>query len=145
MAIYTSRFSNPELKKDIYTTVRISIGMPRWKLGYRLDWEISQLMPFGMRGGQYEADKEHFKKAYFARLDKIGVATIREQLARIPTRGTHIVLLCYEDILKNEGNWCHRTMFAEWWLERTGEKIEELPDPTIKIVSRPGYEQMTLF
>ena len=28
--IYTSRYSNPELKSGKYTTVRISLGTPKW-------------------------------------------------------------------------------------------------------------------
>ena len=49
MAIHTSRFSNPELRSGKYTTVRISLGTPKWPLGYHLDAELADLMPFGHR------------------------------------------------------------------------------------------------
>ena len=51
--IYTSRFSNPELKTGKYTAVRISVGSPRWKVGYDISGAISELMPKGIFG-KYE-------------------------------------------------------------------------------------------
>ena len=42
--------------------------------------------------------------------------------------GKDLVLLCYEDV-RNPEDWCHRTMFAQWYCEHTGEIIEELKDP----------------
>ena len=129
MSIYTSRYSNPELRKGIYTTVKISVGIPKRGLKYSLDGEISDLMPFGLRGEQYDNDKELFKQAYFALLDKAGVTKIKAQLAQFQAKGRDVVLLCYENIRKGENHWCHRTLFAEWWQQNTGEVISELPDP----------------
>ena len=128
MSIYTSRYSNPELKKGIYSAVRISLGTPRWNVGYQLSGEIKDLMPFGLLN-KYEL-YEDFKREYFSRLDRIGVAKIRSQLEMFENIGKDVVLLCYEDIRKGPENWCHRIAFAEWWKERTGESIEELYDPT---------------
>ena len=137
MAIYTSRFSNPVLRQECYTAVRISLGAPRWKLGYSLDGAIKDLMPVGLLG-KYDEDMEGFKKEYFKRLDCIGVDKIKRQLQPLEHKGNDIVLLCYEDIRKGPNDWCHRVMFAEWWKLRTGELIEELPDsttvPTPKII-----------
>lgn len=128
MKLYTSRFFNPELKKCIYTTVRISLGTPKWPLGYTLNGEMKDLMPFGLLG-KYEVYDE-FKKEYFQRLNKIGVSRIRAQLDDFAKLGRDIVLLCYEDIRKGPEEWCHRTAFAEWWQLKTGTTICELPDPT---------------
>jgi len=116
MSIYTSRYSNPELRKGIYTAVRISLGTPKWSIGYPLTGELKDLMPFGLLN-KYEL-YEDFKREYFMRLDRIGVSRIRSQLQQ------------YEDIRKGPENWCHRTAFAEWWLLKTGEAIKELYDPT---------------
>lgn len=83
--------------------------------------------------------------------------------------GKDLVLLCYEDVRIPE-DWCHRTVFAQWYCEMTGEIIEELPDPNPPKVKKPpvqkqakkeeskrtaaqkeakmeteGYEQMSLF
>ena len=71
------------------------------------------------------------------------------------------MLLCYEDVRIPE-DWCHRTVFAEWWAENTGEEIRELPDlmppkekkkartdskqPAKEVVKKDsGYQQMSLF
>ena len=77
--------------------------------------------------------------------------------------GKKLVLLCYEDVRVPE-DWCHRTVFAEWWAEHVGEAIEELPDPSEPKLKKPAkskeeskkpakeaekpdnsYQQMTLF
>jgi len=146
MGIYTSRFSNPELRKGCYTVVRVSLGTPKWDLGYRIDGELKDLMPFGLLG-KYDNDMEGFRREYYARLDRVGVTRILQQIQRFGPSDHDIVLVCYEDIRKPE-NWCHRTMFAEWWRERTGEVIEELTDPskgaapkTSKSSSKPDTEQ----
>ena len=128
MAIYTSRFSNPELRKGSYLTVRIALGQPRWNLGYRIDGECGDLMPFGLLG-KYDDDMAAFKREYFSRLNKIGAEKIREQMRKFESAGKDVVLLCYEDVRKGENDWCHRIMFAEWWKQRTGEDIAELFDP----------------
>lgn len=125
--IYTSRYSNKELETGKYTCLRISIGAPRWQLHYRLDGAISELMPYKIFGIE---DKEVFKQKYFQRLNAFGIDRIADQLSFYQSKGKDIVLLCYEDIRKGEENWCHRTMFAEWWLKTTGEIIKELPDPS---------------
>ena len=131
MAIFTSRFSNPELKKGIYTLVRISMGTPKWKIGYRIDGELPDLMPFGLKGRAFA----FFQQGYLARLDKIGVEKIKSRLQQFQSDNKDLVLLCYEDIRK-PGSWCHRTMFAEWWRKMTGETIEELPDTVDKAFSK---------
>lgn len=151
MKIYVSRYSNPELRTGDYTAVRISIGTPRWSLGYELAGEIKDLMPFGLfkdpRYNEYEA----FKEAYFKKLDAVGVDRISKQLSEFAKRGKDVVLLCYEDIRKDPKNWCHRTAFAEWWKEKTFNIISELYDPTdvkgSKSKSKPKEtsEQMSMF
>lgn len=123
--ILTSRYANPELKSGAYTAVRISIGTPRWNLGYTLAGELKDLMPWGLRNIE---DREVFKSKYETRLNEIGVDRITRQLRRFENLGKPVVLLCYEDLRKGGDNWCHRTMFAEWWLEQTGERISELVD-----------------
>ena len=125
--VYTSRYSNPELKTGKYTAVRISLGTPKWPIGYNLDAEMPDLMPFGLlnKFEQYE----DFERAYFARLDQKGLQRILSQLQRFERLGKDVVLLCYEDIRKPD-DWCHRRTFADWWLKNTGEAIPELFDPT---------------
>ncbi|WP_405757857.1 hypothetical protein [Anaerovibrio slackiae] len=139
--LYVSRYSNKELATGKYTAVRISVGTPRWALGYKLDGAIKDLMPFGLLDIE---DREESRRLYQARLDKIGFSRIEGQLRRLEALGKPVVLLCYEDITKGPDNWCHRTFFAEWWLRQTGEKIDELPDPAHHAASE-GPVQMSLF
>lgn len=144
--IYTSRYSNPELKTGNYTAVRISIGSPRWQVGYEISGAISELMPKGIFG-KYET-KEAFEVQYRKRLDCIGVDYIRKLLARYMALGKNVVLLCYEDVRKGDSDWCHRTIFADWWLEKTGELIPELYDPSpvkgVRKVKKSGNEQTVM-
>lgn len=125
--VYTSRYSNPELKSGRYTTVRISLGSPKWPIGYNIDAEMKDLMPFGLlnKFEQYE----DFERAYFDRLNQKGVQRILSQLQRFESLGKDVVLLCYEDIRKPDF-WCHRRTFADWWMKQTGKEIPELFDPT---------------
>lgn len=130
--IFTSRYSNPELRSGKYTAVRISLGTPKWKIGYNLDAEMPDLMPFGLLN---KFDRyEDFERAYFARLDQKGVRRILSQFQRLESLGKDVVLLCYEDIRKGPDDWCHRRTFAKWWQQNTGKVIPELydstPDPT---------------
>ncbi len=118
--IFTSRYANPELNSCKYTAVRISLGLPKWKLPYELAGAIHELMPMGIFGIK---DYDEFHKRYFARLDALGVNTIQENLRRFENLGKPVVLLCFEDVRKN---WCHRNMFASWWEHHTGEVITEL-------------------
>ena len=126
--VYTSRYSNPELKTGKYTAVRISLGTPKWPIGYNLDAEMKDLMPFGLLG-KFER-YEDFERAYFERLDQKGVQRILSQLQRFERLGKDVVLLCYEDIRKGPDDWCHRRTFADWWIKNTGEALPELFDPT---------------
>lgn len=135
MRLYVSRYANPELRSGKYTAVRISLGTPKWPLGYTLNGAIEKLMPFGLLN-KYDR-YEDFKVEYFKKLDRVGVGAIRRELDRYLRQGKDVVLLCYEDVRKGPEDWCHRTAFAEWWLKNTGEVIEELQDPSIPKVNAP--------
>lgn len=123
--LYVSRFSNPKLKSGKYTPVRISLGAPKWPLGYTIAGEIKDLMPFGLLQIN---DRALYEKKYRERLDRIGVDRIQAALDSFGV-DKPVVLLCYEDV-RDPSQWCHRTIFAQWWLENTGEIADELPDPS---------------
>lgn len=123
--IFTSRYANPELKSCKYTAVRISLGTPRWQVGYTIAGAIEELMPRSIFGIE---DRDEFQRRYYERLDSFGVNRIREQLQKFEAMGKPIVLLCFEDIRKGDWNWCHRNMFASWWEQHTSEVIPELQD-----------------
>ena len=163
MAIWVSRYSNKELSNDKYYPVGISIGQPRFRLGYELREQCYSLAP---KGYMLNLDLESFKSAYYDKLDEIGTEKIISIVKRLDERAQKeekdLVLLCFEDVRLPE-DWCHRTVFAEWWAENTGELIKELSDPTppkekkkAKVDSKcsakevakkedNGYQQMSLF
>ena len=160
MAIWTSRYSNKELPNGNYYPVGISIGHPRFRLGYELREQCFSLAP---KGYMLNMDIENFKEAYYGKLEGIGTERIISMVNKLDERarseGKELVLLCFEDV-RVEGEWCHRTVFAQWWAEKVGEIIEELPDPTppkgkakrdnTKPVNAPakedsGSEQMSIF
>ena len=126
--IYTSRYTNPELKSGKYLAVRISLGTPKWPLGYQIGGEFPDLMPFGLLN-KFDTQAQ-FEAAYFERLNQKGVERIRRQLQGFERSGKDVVLLCYEDIRKGPDDWCHRRSFAKWWERKTGKVIPELYDPT---------------
>ena len=104
-------------------------------------------MPKGIFG-KYET-KAAFEVEYRKRLECIGVDYIRKLIAGYELLGKDVVLLCYEDVRKGESDWCHRTIFADWWREKTGEVIPELPDPSpvkgVRKVKKADEPQTTLF
>lgn len=137
--LYVSRFSNPELRTGKYIAVRISLGAPKWPLGYEIAGEINDLMPFGLLQIN---DKALYERKYRERLDRIGIDRIQKQIDAFGFEKP-VVLLCYEDV-RDPSQWCHRTMFAQWLLEQTGEIADELPDPsTPKLKNQPAKSSST--
>lgn len=130
MAIWVSRYRNKELNDDKYYCVGISLGQPKFKLGYRIENQCYSLAP---KGYMLKMDLESFKPAYFKKLEDIGteriIGMVRQFDNTAARNGKDLVLLCFEDI-RIPSDWCHRTVFAEWWKKQTGESIEELNDPT---------------
>lgn len=130
MAIWTSRYSNKELQNGNYYPVGISIGSPRFPLGYELREQCYSLAP---KGYMLNMEIERFKPAYYEKLEGIGTERIISMVTKLDEKARkedkELVLLCYEDVRIPE-DWCHRTFFSEWWAEKMGEIIEELPDPT---------------
>ena len=126
--MYTSRYSNPELRQnhDKYLILSISVGTPRW-MAHNIDGAINELKPFGLLNIH---DKHEYRKQYIARLNEIGVDKLARVFESWQQYGKPLVLCCYEDVRKMGDNWCHRTMFAKWWQQQTGEQIDELHDPS---------------
>lgn len=143
MLLFTSRYGNKNLPKDV-VPVGITLGKPKFKLNYEVAAYLRDLAP---DGSMFKInDRAEFTPKFFRKLDRIGVDEIRRQLENVSKRhgGKNLVLLCFEDVTK-PGEWCHRLVFAEWWEARTGQKIDELPDPGSKpITKKPLYEQVNL-
>lgn len=154
MAIYTSRYANPKLKSGDYIVVAISRGLPKYPLSYSVAGTILPLAPAGYL--MHEYDREVFRRKYRFQLNKLGIVGVMLELERYQNLGKDIVLCCYED-LRNPELFCHRTCFAEWWLEQTGEVIQELEDTSANKWKKKeipkakeaedefSYQQMKLF
>ncbi len=125
MRLFTSRFHNRELSdRPDLVKAAIVVGKPRWPVGF--DYvTLNILAPYG-RLFKIN-DRLQFTQAYFEKLDALGVGVIRAEFERISNEhgDKDLVLLCYENLTK-PGEWCHRQVFAQWWLRETGEIIEEL-------------------
>jgi hypothetical protein len=120
MQIFTSYYANRELRTGKYTLVGISIGKNRWA---KVDAYLTNIAPTWDMVKL--TDQGVYRKTYIERLEMVGVDAIRRSLEDIVS-DKPLVLLCYENLQKPD-KWCHRTIFAEWWKEETGEVIEELP------------------
>jgi hypothetical protein len=121
--IYTSRYYEPLLKERAdLAKVPISIGLPRWLLPYALEQQLRPLCP--PRRIIKWTDQEQYAEVYLQQLEDLGIEAVNTLLGEAHDRtGRDLVLLCYEDLSKF---WCHRTMFAEWYKNKTGIVIPEL-------------------
>ena len=141
-AIYTSRYSNPELKSGEYYTVGISLGHPRWKLGYKVDTKVKEFAP---PKSMWDGTEEEFEAKYTAMLDGYGAYTVGEIIDWLIASSDKkdIVFLCFEDI-RLEGQYCHRTVLGKWIEKNLGIDVKELPDPTKPKGTVKNAEQGTL-
>lgn len=128
MDLATSRYAARDL---ILQSGRVPVGMtvgnPRWPLGYVLAGNLRALAP---TRSMFGLPKEIFEQTYRARLDDLGVEAIRTLLQRCcdEAGNDRLCLLCFEN-LDEPGKSCHRRMFAHWWQGRTSESVPELqPD-----------------
>ncbi len=69
-------------------------------------------------------DDAKFNEAYRKKLERLGVDRIMEGLTKISVEegGADLALLCFEADPKD----CHRSQFARWWQQQTGQVVEEL-------------------
>jgi Protein of unknown function, DUF488 len=103
--------------------VRITLGRPpRW-FTYPHE-EICALAP-PYRVSRIE-DASEFRRKYRHHLYRVTADRLRIIFEEISERhgGKRLVLLCFEA----NPSTCHRSMFAEWWEQQTGQHVEELPE-----------------
>jgi hypothetical protein len=118
-----------EFQPGMGVPVRSTVGSPRWPLPYKLrEAAPGRAMLAARKAGGTHAE---FRVAYMAKLDGIGPEHFAIA-ARAISEVVPVVLLCF-DKLWLPGVTCHRTVFGDWWLDRTGEVVPELgrtePDP----------------
>ena len=80
MAIWISRYSNKELQSGKYYPVGISIGTPKFPLGYTLRKQCYSLAP---KGYMLNMELERFKTAYYEKLEGIGTDRIIDMVQRM--------------------------------------------------------------
>jgi hypothetical protein len=124
--LWTSRYQNRDaIVASGFVPVGITLGAPRFRLGYELAARLRELAPAGF---MFEVDDQSdFRRLYLARLHRLTVtraAAILRELSEAHG-GKPLVLLCFEDLTK-PGEWCHRRLFAVFWEEETGEEVPEL-------------------
>lgn len=125
MAIWTSRYSNKELveNKNKYYCVGISLGTPKFPLGYIIEQQCYSLAP---KGYMLRMELEKFTEEYYRKLEGIGSDRIIDMVMRFEKtaadEGKELVLLCYEDVRIPE-DWCHRTVFAQWYCGNSAGRI----------------------
>lgn len=122
LTLFTNRFQAFQPPQGV--PVRITLGGVRFKLPYSLTHSVRELAP---RRDYLNAPEPEFTAAYRADLDQLGPERIAARLQQISeAEGDHrLVLLCFEDLAK-PNLWCHRTAFASWWKDRTGDEVREL-------------------
>jgi hypothetical protein len=103
--------------------VRITLGAPRFALGYAIVGELVELAPSPRI---FRLEWERFAPAYLRQLDQVDWPAVDEQLhaiaAAADTNGC--AWLCFENVLRGEH--CHRRLAADHWLERTGQDVPEI-------------------
>ncbi len=137
--LYTSRWQNRALETAPVVAVGISRGAPRFRVGYRYR-RLMELAPDGWMLS-IESD-ERFEKVYRAKLNNLGVEKIGALLTKISDEedGKALALLCYEA----DPARCHRSAFAAWWTEQTGQEVPELQN-SVSSRKRQEGAQPSLF
>ncbi len=127
--LFTSCYGAKKLIIDSgLVAVRTSVGHPRWKLAYPIGAVILEIAPLR---NMLNLSRDEYHARYINKLEMHSVDTIARRLNEVSAanEGRDLVLLCFEDLTKPR-LWCHRTMFAEWWREKTGQAVEELAPKT---------------
>jgi hypothetical protein len=124
MQLTTSRYQARDLiVASGLAPVRVTLGAPKFALGYELAGEVRELAP---RWGIFRLPWERFAPAYVEQLDTLNWPQIEERLAQIAgvSRAVGCVLLCFEDV--SAGERCHRRLLASHWERRVGTCVPEL-------------------
>jgi hypothetical protein len=122
MQLATSRYHAADLIAESgLVPLGITVGAARW-VTYELAGTVGMLAPFGIR----DLEGSEFDRAYLERLERFGAAAIECVLRSFADAygASGCVLLCFEKVL--EGEPCHRSTFAAWWEQKTGQAVPEL-------------------
>jgi hypothetical protein len=134
----TARYLNPNIDVQRHVPIRISLGIPKFRLPYAIAGYAGLLAP--MRAMLGVTDRPTYESLYRKLLDRLGVERIHRALRTLHTPpDREIVLLCFEDV-RDPDAFCHRRIFADWWQLRTGREVLELDEPAPKPRGKPLFE-----
>lgn len=121
--------SFPEYKPEIVggIPVRSSNGTPRYTLKYPLPHAMPVTFP---HRSYMRRPLPEFRALYRRQIERVGLDMLRKEIERIRVAAgagedVRLVLLCFEQLGKKPGVWCHRHIFAALWTEMTGEDVPE--------------------
>ena len=116
--------SYSEFRPAMGTPVRTTVGAPRYRLPYSLEHALPALYP---TRSMLRLPRHLYEPQYLARLRETTAPVLQQHFLAIAevSENESLVLLCF-DKLSKPAAWCHRTMFATWWTEETGEVVPEL-------------------
>jgi hypothetical protein len=120
--LYTASYAR--YRAEHGAPVVASLLVPKWIEGGK-DWP--RLWAATPRWSYFKAGPADFTAAYLAQLDRYGPEAIARRLAEISREAftepqDRLVLLCWEQSWDD----CHRQLFADWLLARTGEAVTEI-------------------
>lgn len=124
--VLTGRYHVSSLASPNVVPVRTSMGKPKFKLGYALEESMSSVMPDGW---MLKLDPKPFVDAYMAKLERVGINAIMDEINAISKRhgGATPVLLCYENI-EDGVSYCHRRIASTWIEKKVGIVVPEFVD-----------------
>jgi uncharacterized protein YeaO (DUF488 family) len=133
MELYTSHWRNQGLAPLDVVPVGISRGVPRGKLARELPYRYKRLpalFPSNELLRRWLAstiDPEEYTRVYRGYLDSLGAEEVTGQLEkkRAENGEKPLVFLCW----CAPGDFCHRRVWADWYLEKTGQEVLELAEP----------------
>jgi hypothetical protein len=107
--LWTARYQNRNIAHYELAAVRITLGHPRFRLGYALAATMMELAP---PREALDAPPAELETACRAKMQTHGIETIVARLRSLhETTSRPLVLCCFED-LRKPGEWCHRTTLA---------------------------------
>jgi hypothetical protein len=108
-------------RPDMGQPVVISLGLPRWCADAK-GWPVAHVLT--PRWSYLKAEPAEFQRCYSEQLERFGVCKIARTLERIAVEheAEALVLLCHERSWAD----CHRYQFAQFWMNRTGELVQEI-------------------
>ncbi len=131
MELYTSYWKNQGLANLDVIPVGISRGAHRGRWGKNLPYRWKRLAALYPSKNLLERwttktiTPEEYTLVYRSYLDSLGPEEVKSRLEKksVDNGGKALALLCFCE----PGAFCHRRAWADWYHERTGQEVQEMP------------------